>query len=55
MTLDRHEYFSDFQHLQKDKQRKQRHSVCEARLFNTTSFPAPKIETWFVTLSSALS
>jgi len=25
--LDRHEYFSVFHHLQKDKQRKQRHSL----------------------------
>ena len=31
ITLDRHECFSVFHHLQKDKQRKQRHSLCEAR------------------------
>ena len=31
IMLDRHECFSVFHHLQKDKQRKQRHSLCEAR------------------------
>ena len=31
ITLDRYECFSVFHHLQKDKQRKQRHSLCEAR------------------------
>jgi len=29
--LDRHEYFSVFHHLQKDKQRKQRHSLKQGK------------------------
>ena len=38
ITLDRHECFSVFHHLQKDKQRKQRHSLCEARYEKTREF-----------------
>ena len=38
ITLDRHAYFSVFHHLQEDKQRRQRHSLCEARYKRRDSF-----------------